>query len=149
MRGTPTCHVPLPRLPRGDDAGMLPARDFCDELRVLRGEVLRAVIALPAVTAARAHSPRCAAAFVEHLNAMTGGLQCGGAGKAGDAGANHGDVVCSFHSGALHSGWGRDRRRNCDRLVRNLLAFHRASQQVDDASKTTLAPEALFVLVKI
>ena len=65
------------------------------------------------------------------------------------AGANHGDVVCSFHSGALHSGWGRDRRRNCDRLVRNLLAFHRASQQVDDASKTTLAPEALFVLVKI
>ena len=85
------------RLPRRGNASRLPASDLGAEGRIASGEVLRAVIALPALAAARAHAAARAAALVEQCDIDPGLLQLASAGQAGNPGADDRDRGCEFH----------------------------------------------------
>lgn len=87
-----------PRLPRRAQASRLPGVDFGVKIRLLGGEVLRAMVHAEVIAAPGGHAPTHALAFVEHGHLAAGGGQLAGAADAGQAGANHGDV------GVLHGG---------------------------------------------
>ena len=88
-----------PRLPDSRHAEGLPASHFGSEIRVAGGEILGAVVALPALATAGTHAAGCAAAFLEeaHFEALL--LEVAGTGEAGKAGTDDCNALDFIHGG--------------------------------------------------
>ena len=83
--------------PLGDPATRLPLLHHLDKPAVAGGEVLRAQIQCAGIATLTGHTATAAAALVEQLYGVPGGMQRLRGRQPGDAGADDGDGVKSGH----------------------------------------------------